>query len=135
MSRKAVKVGLLAIVLLVFVVGWEVAWWLLGVKPMAPWRLKNILKSERESYTVIDVRTPFEYRLFHIEGVPNYPNLLTDFSDLPPSESAKPIVIVCMSGHRSPVMGYRLKQHGLRDVSYLTWGLIGWLLVGGSSRR
>jgi rhodanese-related sulfurtransferase len=127
--REAMSIFI--IILLLAAIGWEVAWRLLGVKPMSPWRLEDILKTKRGEYMLIDVRTALEYRWFHIEGVPNHPNLLRDPDGLTVEDPTKPVVVICMSGHRSPIVGYRLKRKGFKDVSYLTWGLIGRMITAG----
>jgi rhodanese-related sulfurtransferase len=125
--------GFLIIVLLLIAVGWDIAWWIVGVKPMSPWRLGRILRSQRDDYTLVDIRTDLEYRWFRIEGVPNYPKLLKDPDGLSLEDPTKPVVIICMSGHRSPVAGYRLKHRGFKDVSYAVWGLIGWWIAARKS--
>jgi rhodanese-related sulfurtransferase len=44
-------------------------------------------------------------------------------------------VVICLSGHRSPFVAYRLKQRGFKDVSYLAWGMISWLISGGPTEK
>jgi len=123
----------LVMVLIFFLVGWEILWWLLHVKPMSPWRLKEILRSQREKYNLVDVRTAMEYGWFHIEGIPSHPDLLLNPENFRPDDKAKPVVVICMSGHRSPVVGFRLKQRGFNEVYYLSWGMIGMLIAGRGS--
>ncbi len=114
-------------VVIIFISGWEFGWWALGVKPLLPWRLKV------ENYTVIDVRTTPEYRLFHIDGAKNYPELLFHPELLKSQDPSKPLVVICLTGHRSSVVAYRLKRQGFTKVHNLTFGMLGWLLSGGET--
>lgn len=114
-------------VVIIFISGWEFGWWALGVKPLLPWRLKV------ENYTLIDVRTTPEYKLFHIDGAKNYPELLFHPELLKPQNPGKPLVVICLTGHRSSVVAYRLKRQGFTKVHNLTFGMLGWLLSGGET--
>jgi rhodanese-related sulfurtransferase len=40
-----------------------------------------------------------------------------------------------MTGHRSPLVAHRLQRLGARKVYNLTWGMAGWKLFGGKTRR
>jgi rhodanese-related sulfurtransferase len=126
---KNIVIGLIAVA--VFVFTWELFWWAMGVKPLWPWRLKNTLRSDAEAFDLIDVRTRAEYQLFHINGAKNHPELLLHPELSTEQDPGKPLIIICMTGHRSPVVVYRLKKRGLKKVYNLTWGMLGWLLSGG----
>lgn len=125
--------GLIVLVLALLVL-WDVGWWKLGdVTPMAPWRLKTLL-DEGENVAILDVRTPGEYRAFHIKGAINlpYPAELNDLSRLLPNQK-QAIVVVCMTGHRSPPVVRQLQQNGYTNVVNLTWGMAAWKLFGGET--
>jgi rhodanese-related sulfurtransferase len=130
LSLKGRKMTLI-IVLLIFIVGWELMWQLLGVKPMLPWRFKKMLETQSDNYTLVDVRTPLEYEWFHIDGARNLPELLRNPEPLEPAQREAPVVVICMSGHRSPIAAYRLKSLGYTKVYNLTWGMLGWIASGG----
>lgn len=115
------------IIIIIFISGWEFGWWALGVKPLLPWRLKV------ENYTLIDVRTTPEYKLFHIDGAKNHPELLLHPELLKPQDPNKPLVVIRLTGHRSSVVAYRLKRQGFDKVHNLTFGMLGWLLSGGET--
>ena len=115
------------IVIIILVSGWEFGWWALGVKPLLPWRLQV------ENYTLIDVRTTPEYKLFHIDGAKNHPELLLHPERLKFQDPSKPLVVICLTGHRSSVVAYRLKRQGFTKVHNLTLGMLGWLLSGGEA--
>ena len=125
---KKLLIGSL-LILVFFVAAWDFAWWALGVKPLFPW-LMNV-----ENYSLIDVRTTPEYKLFHIDGAKNYPELLFHPELLKPQDPRKPLVVICLTGHRSSVVAYRLKKKGFSKVHNLTFGMLGWLLSGGEIKR
>ena len=111
---------------------WDVGWWFgFGVSPMSPRTLKETL-GKQGAPTVIDVRTPAEFRLFHIPGAINvpYPASLNELALAVPDPN-KPLVVVCMTGHRSPPTVRQLQEGGYTDVRNLTWGMLAWKLFGG----
>jgi rhodanese-related sulfurtransferase len=121
--------------LILLVLGWELCWWSLGVKPLMPWRLKGSLQESPEEFTLVDVRTALEYELFHIPGSKNQPNLLLHPELFRAQDPRKQLVIICMTGHRSSVVAYGLKRRGFTKVHTLTLGMLGWLLSGGETMR
>jgi rhodanese-related sulfurtransferase len=124
----------LIVLVLVFLVGWEVVWWIIGVQPVGPWRMRALLKNEpARDLRLIDVRTQGEYQWFHIPGAVNYPDLLLHPEKLSVEAKERPVVLICVSGHRAPVAGFRLKQLGFKSISYLCWGMLAWLLSGGET--
>ena len=116
-----------------FIIGWELFWYLAGVRQISPWRLKKWLQRRETDVKLIDVRTPFEYRWFHIENAENRPEMAFMVNNFKESDPAKRIVIICMTGHRSPVVAGRLKKRGYTNVYNLTWGMWAWKLFGGKT--
>ncbi len=114
---------------------WDLGWWLMGVKPILPGTLKRVLRKNHPPLLLLDVRTRFEYERFHIQEATLQPTLLVNPEVLPKTDLEVPIVIVCMSGHRSAVAAYRLRKLGFRKVSYLAGGMLAWLLSGGPTIR
>lgn len=121
------------LIIVVAIVGWEVVWRMLGVGLIFPWQLKSELNRLRGEGVLADVRTPEEYRFFRIDGAKEMPDLLVRNDIPPPDDPDQPVVVICMSGHRSPVAAYRLKRSGYRNVRHLVWGMAGWKLVGGET--
>ncbi|NLI81104.1 MAG: rhodanese-like domain-containing protein [Deltaproteobacteria bacterium] len=119
------------LIVVLFVFAWELLWWTLGVAPLSPWRLKRMLSQGVNPPILLDVRTAFEYNWMHIEGAIHRPHALTDSVRKELKEADRPVVVICFSGHRSPIMGYLLMRKGLRNVSYLSWGMLSWYLSGG----
>jgi rhodanese-related sulfurtransferase len=120
---------------LVLLVGWEVGWWLTGIRPMSPGRLKDLLQGGEEGRRpqVIDVRTSAEFHWLHIPGAVNYPDLLSNPGAFSAKSKGDHLVFVCFSGHRAPVAAYRLKKLGHENLSYLSWGMLAWMLSGGGT--
>ncbi|MCG6916619.1 MAG: rhodanese-like domain-containing protein [Deltaproteobacteria bacterium] len=133
MSYRRALIGL--IILIIFICTWDLFWWILGVKPLLPWHLKGRLKSNAEGFSLIDVRTHGEYELFHISGAKHRPELILHPESFKANDSMGPLVVICMTGHRSAVVAYQLKKRVPQQVYSLTWGMLGWLLSGGKISR
>lgn len=120
------------ILIIAILIGWDVAWWLgFGVSPLSPWTMKQMV-NEGNAPVIIDVRTPAEFKSFHIPGAKNvpFPATLAELAMASP-DPTNPIVVVCMSGHRSPPVVKQLRDGGYTNVSNLTWGMLAWKLFGG----
>lgn len=120
------------VVIIAALVLWDVAWWHgFGVEPLSPWTLKTMINQDNAP-VIIDVRTPAEYKSFHIPGAVNvpFPATLAELAAVSP-DPHNPIAVVCMSGHRSPPVVRQLKKGGYTDVVNLTWGMLAWKLFGG----
>lgn len=123
------------LILLVLAVAWDVGWAVYGVDQTLPWQLRSRLEAG-EPATLIDVRTPAEYGWFHIPGAVNVPFGEADsferILELTKSrQEGGPVVVLCMTGHRSPLVARKLMQMGVQNVSNLTWGTLGYRLFGG----
>jgi rhodanese-related sulfurtransferase len=117
--------------ILVFFVVWELVWHYLGVGLIFPWKLKKDFARMKKEMTFIDVRTLAEYRMFHIKDVIHLPEILAFPSAADKIDRRKPILVICMTGHRSPIAAYMLKKYGFKKVFHLSWGMLGWKLLGG----
>lgn len=121
------------LVLLLLWAAWDLAVVpLLGVRQVLPWRLQQML-AEGRAPLLVDVRTPLEFRLFHLPGSRNlpYPLDLADLSALAGEDRSRPVVVICMTGHRSPLAARSLKQAGFAHAANLTWGASVYALLGG----
>lgn len=121
------------LVLAALAVLWDAGWWLAGVSPMSPPALKRALGGDAPP-AIIDVRTPAEFDFFHIPGAVNvpYPAALIDLARVAPDPAA-PVVVVCMTGHRSPPTVRQMQRGGYADVRNLTGGMLAWKLFGGAT--
>jgi rhodanese-related sulfurtransferase len=115
---------LLLTVILLFLV-WDAAWWLLGVKPLFPWQLNRQLRSGQSDLFLLDVRTPMEFAWFHLPEALNLPDAL-DKGKMAQLPKERHLVVICLTGHRSPLVAYALKRQGFKGVYNLTWGMLGW---------
>lgn len=125
----------LLIILIVVLALWDLGWWLgFGVSPLSPWKMKQML-FEGRAPLIIDVRTPAEFDMFHIPDAVNvpYPATLAELAYAAP-DPTRPIVVVCMSGHRSPPVVRQLQKGGYEHVANLTWGMMAWKLFGGETK-
>ncbi len=111
---------------IIFFLVWDMGWWAAGVKPLFPWELQKKLQQEKGKVILIDVRTPQEYSLFKIPGAQNEPQLLMHPERVASLPKEQTIVLICFTGHRSPVVAYELQKHGFSKVYNLTWGMAGW---------
>ncbi|MGI9140824.1 MAG: MBL fold metallo-hydrolase [Gemmatimonadaceae bacterium] len=79
--------------------------------------------------TVIDVRAPSEWNAGHLPGVPNIPlgQLEDRLAEIP---RGKPVVLQCQSGARSSIAASLLQKHGVKEVTNLSGGFLGWESAG-----
>ncbi|GBC61585.1 rhodanese-like domain-containing protein [Desulfonema ishimotonii] len=117
-----------------FIFGWDLFWFFMGVRPLFPWQLRQKTGAERAAFLLIDVRTQAEYNLFHIDGVRHVPDAMLKPVLPDGCNPETPVIVICMTGHRSPVVAWSLKKQGVRQVYNLTWGMLGWKLWGGATR-
>jgi hydroxyacylglutathione hydrolase len=82
-----------------------------------------------EPLTLLDARTPREYRTSSIRGAVNIPvpDLRTRHGELDPSY---PVVVLCASGQRSSLGASLLLQRGFERVFNLAGGLTGFAAAG-----
>ena len=121
------------IILAVLIIGWDVAWYFAGVKPLFPWQLEKLRNGDKKTVSLIDVRTPGEFNWFHIDGAANMPDLLSNVEGFKGKRVDEPVIVICMTGHRSPMVAYQLKKRGYKQVYNLTWGMLAWKLFGGKT--
>jgi rhodanese-related sulfurtransferase len=121
------------IILAVLIIGWDVAWYFAGVKPLFPWQLEKLRNGDKKTVSLIDVRTPGEFNWFHIDGAANIPDLLSNVEGFKGKRVDEPVIVICMTGHRSPMIAYQLKKRGYKQVYNLTWGMLAWKLFGGKT--
>jgi rhodanese-related sulfurtransferase len=111
---------------------WDPFWRLLGVPQLFPWELQRMLREDPEGVCLVDVRTPWEYRWFHIPGAANVPAL----GEGDPAGACGPdqrVVVICMTGHRSQFTARSMAEGFGRAPANLVWGMVGWRLFGGET--
>ena len=117
--------GILFLLFFLLLLGWDVFWARLGVKPLFPWQLKQKMTRDPSEVVLLDVRTPWEFHWFHLPGAQNVPFPSRQMDDLAIPRT-KTVVVICMTGHRSPPVAYRLVKAGCTQVYNLTGGMAGW---------
>lgn len=82
----------------------------------SPAALERAAKAISSGGTMIDVRTPEEFRTGHWQGAVNIPvaDLADDFDQLPGRE--RPVIVYCRTGSRSSVAARILKNAGFSQV-------------------
>lgn len=125
---------LMIVIIVLVAVGWELFWYALGVTPLLPWQLKRRQAEDPGSLLFLDVRTGPEYHWFHIPDASHRQDLLFQPEQFTHPAPRKNVVVICMTGHRSPVAAWRLKKQGIHPIYHLTGGMLGWKLFGGPVR-
>jgi rhodanese-related sulfurtransferase len=95
-----------------------------------PKEISADLESGR-SLTLIDVRTPSEYRSLHIPGSRSIPLDQLDASSVKSLEASDGrIVLVCHSGRRAEMACEKLVNSGLGNLTVLAGGVTAWEKAG-----
>ncbi|MFQ5965416.1 MAG: rhodanese-like domain-containing protein [Candidatus Scalinduaceae bacterium] len=84
-----------------------------------------VSKHKEGTYTILDVRQPWEYEKEHITGaklIP-LPQLSEKIGEIDPE---KPIIVHCAVGGRSRVAAQLLSGQGFKEVYNLKGGIIAW---------
>lgn len=107
----------------------QVPWWFpFGrVEEIEPRELGDRLQNDGRDLQLLDVRSAIEYAEGHVANTRNVP--ITDLPDRLAGlglDPARPVIAICLSGHRS-VPAYRLlKRAGYTQVFSLSGGMLAW---------
>ena len=87
------------------------------------------LASSAPPYVLVDVRAPAETAEKAIAGSVNVPlsRLEKRAADIPP---ARPVLVFCAGGYRSPIAASLLRRRGAQDVAEIAGGLTAWEAAG-----
>ena len=85
----------------------------------------HALKKRRETFTLLDVREPWEVEKASIEGTKHIPmgDISTRLQELDPDEH---LIVVCHHGMRSLSVTNWLRQKGFEKVQSMRGGIDGW---------
>lgn len=87
--------------------------------------MQTILKSD--DFQLIDVRTPEEYAVDHIENSQNIDYKSPTFEeDILELDKTKPVIVYCKSGKRSKASSIILLEAGFEKVYDLDGGILEW---------
>jgi protein-S-isoprenylcysteine O-methyltransferase Ste14/rhodanese-related sulfurtransferase len=117
--------------LLNLVLGTEIVTAASGVKGLSPWRLDTM----SEDTWMIDVRTKQEFQWNRLRGAESYPWGKGVIEAARGKSKERPVLIICLTGHRSPSVAVTLRKLGFKNVYHLTWGLLYLLLLERNGKR
>ncbi|MEM9337304.1 MAG: rhodanese-like domain-containing protein [Bacteroidota bacterium] len=85
----------------------------------------EVLK-EKTDVVILDVRSPEEYNVSHIDGA-----FMIDFDKFKPKDVASlnknsEVIVYCSVGYRSERLGEKLQKMGFKDVKNLYGGIFEW---------
>jgi protein-S-isoprenylcysteine O-methyltransferase Ste14/rhodanese-related sulfurtransferase len=114
-----------AFVLLNVMLGGELVTLAGGARPLPPWRLHELPPDT----WVVDVRTKPEFHWNRLRSAENYPwgHGLMEAAEGIPRE--RPVLVTCLSGHRSPAVALIMKRLGFKTVYNLNWGILYLMLL------
>ncbi len=96
-----------------------------GAKLLSPWRIQEL----PEDTWIVDVRTRPEFQWNRLEGAENYPwgAGIADAAQHRPKD--RPVLVSCLSGHRSPAVAAMMRRMGYAEVYNLNWGILYLILL------
>ena len=117
--------------LLSLILGTKVVTVAAGAKPLAPWRLDTL----PEDTWIVDVRTKSEFHWNRLQGAENYPWGKGVIEAARGKAKDHPVLVMCVSGHRSPSVAVMLRKLGFKTVYHLNWGLLYLILLERGKKR
>lgn len=117
--------------LLNLILGGELVTIAAGAKPLAPWRLDTL----PEDTWVVDVRTKPEFHWNRILSAESYPWGVGVAEAAQDKPKDRPVLVVCLSGHRSPAVAVMLRRLGFTTVYNLNWGILYFMLLERGKKR
>lgn len=110
----------LFMLLLNLIFGGELVTIAAGARPLAPWRLNSL----PEDTWIVDVRTKPEFHWNRMQGAESYPWGVGVIEAAKDKSKEKPVLVTCLSGHRSNSVAVMLRRLGFKNVYNLNWGLL-----------
>jgi protein-S-isoprenylcysteine O-methyltransferase Ste14/rhodanese-related sulfurtransferase len=113
------------LLLLQLLFGGELVMAVTGAKSLAPWQLGTL----PDDTWIVDVRTHTEFTWNRMQAAENYPwgmGVVEAARDRPKD---RPVLVTCISGHRSPPVAMMLRKLGFTTVYHLKWGLLYHILL------
>ncbi len=124
-EERSTPANNLFFMLLSLVLGGELVTIAGGARPLAPWRLKTL----PDDTWIVDVRTKPEFYWNRLHGAENYPWGVGLTEAARDKSLDRPVLVTCLSGHRSPAIAVALRRLGFKTVYNLTWGILYLLLL------
>ncbi len=107
------------------IIGGELVTLAAGARPLSPWKLDTL----PENTWIVDVRTKPEFYWNRLEGAENYPwgAGVVEAAAAKPKDT--PVLVTCLSGHRSPSVALMIRRLGFKTVYNLNWGILYLILL------
>jgi len=125
MEDRSPGVKGLIVLILNLIFGAEIVTFAGGARPIAPWQLDEL----PEDTWIVDVRTKPEYYWNRMQGAENYPWGAGVLEAAAQHSLDRPVLVTCLSGHRSPAVAVYLRKLGFKHVYNLHWGLMYHILL------
>lgn len=91
------------------------------LKKLFSFSSNDLLPEDLENGTIVDVRTPAEFRQGHASGSINIPLQEIDRSLPQFRKLSQPIITCCRSGNRSNMAAQKLNASGIKAINGGTW--------------
>ena len=90
-----------------------------------------IVQNPPQELTIVDVRTPAEFREGHIAGAVNMDFFGASFdSQILTLPKDKPVLLYCRTGNRSAGAYDALEKEGITNILHMNQGITGWQQAG-----
>ncbi|OAS13376.1 rhodanese-like domain-containing protein [Paenibacillus oryzisoli] len=96
-----------------------------GLRSLSSEQFQEAMGSDKNKYTLIDVREPGEVKQGYIPGAVNI-SLSTIGKRVSEIPKDRPIYLYCRSGMRSKQAARVLRKQGFNELSHLKGGLMSW---------
>lgn len=84
-------------------------------------------KEKSVNHSIVDIRTPFEFKRGYIKGAENINYYNRDFLEqMSKFDKNEPIYIYCRSGNRTSSASRKLSKLGFKEIYDLRGGILNW---------
>lgn len=91
----------------------------------------DLMQNPPQGLTIVDVRTPAEFREGHLAGAVNMDFFGASFdSQILTLPKDKPILLYCRTGNRSEGAYDAMKKEGITNILHMNQGITGWQQAG-----
>ena len=91
----------------------------------------DLVQNPPQGLTIVDVRTPAEFREGHIAGAVNMDFFGASFdSQILTLPKDKPVLLYCRTGNRSAGAYDAMEKEGITNILHMNQGITGWQQAG-----
>ncbi len=102
-----------------------------GARALSPWRIHAL----PEDTWIVDVRTKPEFHWNRLAGAENYPWGAGIAAAAEAKPKDRPVLVTCLSGHRSPAVAAMIRRMGFTEVYNLNWGILYLIVLERGQKR